>query len=231
MSEGEFFRFAGRAEAGQELARRLAALHLPQPVIYALPRGGVPVAAEIAEALDAPLELMLVRKIGAPFQPELALGAVVDGAEPEMVLNPEIVAATGADEAFIAATRARELAEIERRRQLYLAGRTSADPRGRSVVVVDDGLATGATARAALRALRRRGPAQLLLAVPVAPSDTLAALRAEADSVVCLHEARRFHGVGAFYDDFHQLSDQEVISMLDAAAERFARKAGGAPAD
>ncbi|MDJ0389514.1 phosphoribosyltransferase family protein [Roseomonas sp. E05] len=229
MFETEALRFTDRAEAGRSLARRLAALHLPRPVIYALPRGGVPVAAEIAAALAAPLDLILVRKIGAPFQPELALGAVAEGEAPEAVLNPDIIAVTGADEAFIAAAQAREMAEIERRRQLYLAGRPRPDPQGCSAVVVDDGLATGATARAALHALRRRDPAQIILAVPVASPDTLAALRAEADTVVCLREASLFHGVGGFYEDFHQLADEEVIRTLDAAAKRLTREGGGAP--
>lgn len=212
--------FADRAEAGRRLAARLAALGLERPVVYALPRGGVAVAAEIARALHAPLDLVLVRKLGAPGQPELALGAVVDGeGTAETVLNPELIAATGADEAYLAAVRAAELAEIERRRRLYLAGRARPDPRGRAAIVVDDGLATGATARAALRALRRRGPARLLLAVPVAPEETLAALRAEGEEVLCLETPRFFHGVGAHYRDFHQLEDAEVIRLLDAAAE------------
>ena len=220
MPGGELVRFASRAEAGRRLAARVAALRLDRPVVYALPRGGLPVAAEIADALAAPLDLVLVRKIGAPGQPELALGAVAEGEAGTMVLNPDIVGLTGATEAFIAAARNRGLAEIERRRQVYLGGRVRPDPRGRTAVVVDDGLATGATARAALRALRRRGPSRLLLAVPVAPTDTLAALGAEADEVVCLHAARHLGSVGAFYEDFHQLTDEEVIRLLDAAAKQ-----------
>src|SRR5512137_671410 len=151
-------RFADRTEAGRLLAARLLSRRPVDAVVYALPRGGVPVAAEVARALGAPLDLVLVRKLGAPGNPELALGAVVDGTEPETVLNEDIVAFTGAGEAFIAAARARELREIERRRALYLAGRAPLDPKGRTAIVVDDGLATGATARAALRALRRRAP-------------------------------------------------------------------------
>jgi len=226
MSQSEPLMFNNRVDAGRRLANRLKLLHLQSPIVYALPRGGVPVAAEVAAALDAPLDLVLVRKIGAPYQPELALGAVVDGAEAETVLNQDVVAATGASEAYIAAARDRELAEIERRRHLYLAGRPRPDPRGRVAVVVDDGLATGATARAALHALRRRGPSRLILAVPVAPPDTVDALRAEADEVICLHEAEIFSGIGAFYRDFHQLGDAEVISLLDAAMRR-AREGSG----
>jgi predicted phosphoribosyltransferase len=216
-------RFADRAEAGRLLAARLRDAGLERPVVHALPRGGVAVAAEVARALDAPLDLLLLRKLGAPRQPELAIGAVVDGqGTAETVLNPEIMRATGADEAYLAEAREAALAEIERRRRLYLAGRARPDPRGRAAVVVDDGLATGATARAALHALRRRGPARLVLAVPVAPPEAVAALRAEADEVVCLREPEPFWGVGAHYDDFHQLEDAEVIRLLDAAAGRQA---------
>lgn len=206
--------FADRKEAGRLLAARVAALGLRDPVVYALPRGGVPVAAEVADALHAPLDLVLVRKIGAPGQPELALGAVVDGEVPETVLNPDIVAVTGASAAFIEAARQRELAEIERRRTRYLAGHSPIDPAGRDAVVVDDGIATGATARAALHALRRRGVARLVLATPLAPRDTLRALRGEADEIVCLFVPAPFPGIGAFYRDFHQLTDEEVIGLL-----------------
>lgn len=209
-------RFASRREAGRLLAPRVAALRLRDPAVYALPRGGVPVAAEVADALQAPLDLVLVRKIGAPGQPELALGAVVDGATPETVLNPDIVALTGATDAFIEAARRRELAEIERRRMRYLSGHPRIDPAGRDAVVVDDGIATGATARAALHALRRRGAARLVLATPVAPMETLRALRAEADEIVCLFEPAPFFGIGLFYRDFHQLTDDEVIGLLAA---------------
>ncbi len=214
MFRPEVTHFADRTEAGRLLAERVKALHPPDPVVYALPRGGVPVAAEVAAALGAPLDLVLVRKIGAPGQPELAVGAVVDGAEPELVLNDDIIALTGATEAFIAATRQRELAEIERRRACYLAGRARLDPKGRTEIVVDDGIATGASARAALHALRRRGAARLVLAVPVGSPDTLQALRGEADDVVSVLEAELFFGIGAFYRDFHQLTYEEVTRSL-----------------
>lgn len=227
MPRHDHDRFADRTDAGRRLAARLRALQLDRPIVYALPRGGVPVALEVATALGAPLDVVLVRKIGAPGQPELALGAVVDGDAAEMVLNPAIVAATGATEAFIAASRRRELAEIERRRDLYAQGRAPLDPRGRVVVVVDDGLATGATARAALHALRRRGAARLVLAVPVAPPGATASLRGEADEVVCLVEAELFRGVGGLYDDFHQLTDAEVIALL---GHRGAASGGAGPA-
>lgn len=208
--------FADRAEAGRRLAARLLDLALDRPVIYALPRGGVPVAAVIAAALGAPLDLVLVRKLGAPRQPELAIGAVVNGDDAETVLNPDIMRLTGADDAYLATAREAALREIARRRERYLSGRARTDPRGRAAVVVDDGLATGATARAALHALRRRGPSRLVLAVPVAPPETVTALREEADEVVCLAEPHRFGSIGRFYEDFHQLDDAEVIALLAA---------------
>ncbi len=214
MFRSGFSRFADRTEAGRLLAARVSALHLRDPVVFALPRGGVPVAAEVAAALHAPLDLVLVRKIGAPTQPELAVGAVVDGENPDVVLNADIIAATGTTDAFIAAACRRELAEIERRRSSYLTGRAPIDPKGCAAVVVDDGIATGASARAALRALRRRGAARLVLAVPVAPPETLAELRGDTDEIVCLAEAELFFGIGAFYRDFHQLTDEEVIAAI-----------------
>ncbi|MFO1024271.1 MAG: phosphoribosyltransferase family protein [Acetobacteraceae bacterium] len=202
------------------LATRLAALALPNPAVYALPRGGVPVARVIADRLGASLDLILVRKIGAPHQPELALGAVVDGVPPQTIVNEDVRQVTGADEAYLERTRQHELAEIERRRALYLAGRERIDPAGRSVIVVDDGLATGATAKAALTAIRRQGAARVILAVPVAPEATLEEMQDFADEVVCLIPARRFGGVGAFYDDFHQLSDAETVGLLSSPMER-----------
>jgi predicted phosphoribosyltransferase len=219
MAHAQFF--ANRSEAGRLLAERVKALRPIDPVVYALPRGGVPVAAEVAAALGAPLDLMLVRKIGAPGQPELGIGAVVDGGE--TVLNPDLVAATGATDAFIAAVRARELQEIERRRGRYLAGRAPLDPAGRCAIVVDDGLATGATARAALQALRQRGAARLILAVPVAPPETLEALRGTVDAAVAVIESDLPRGIGGCYEDFHQLADDEVIALL----QRAGRQAGG----
>lgn len=211
-------RFRNRREAGVELAQRLMHLRGQSPVVLALPRGGVPVGFEIARALDAPLDLLLVRKIGAPHQPELAVGAVVDGAEPDIVLNEDIVRALGVSEDYIRREAASELEELERRRAFYLRGRPPVEVAGVTAIVVDDGIATGATVRAALRGMRRRNPARLVLAAPVAPPDTVASLRPEADEIVCVATPDPFMAVGAFYRDFPQLSDEEVIALMEEAA-------------
>jgi putative phosphoribosyl transferase len=217
--------FVDRSDAGRRLARALLAYRHRRPVVLALPRGGVPVAAEIAAALNAPLDLVLVRKIGVPVQPELAMGAVVNGGAPIVVRNDDVIALTGIDEAEFEAVRDRELAEIERRRRLWLGDRVSVDVAGRTAIVIDDGIATGATTRAALRALRLRQPARLVLAVPVAPTDTVEALRQEADEVVCLETHASFGAIGFYYADFRQLSDQEVRDIVARFPARAASEA------
>jgi putative phosphoribosyl transferase len=209
--------FADRSEAGRRLAERLLRFKDERPVVLALPRGGVPVGFEVARALDAPLDLILVRKIGAPFQPELAVGAVVDGGRAETVVNEDLVREFQIPESYIAEERARQLEEIERRRDLYLAGRVRVPVEGHTAIVVDDGIATGATMEAALHATRRANPKRLVLATPVAPPDTIARLRPQADEVVCLATPRLFAAIGAFYDDFRQLSDEEVVDLLRRA--------------
>ena len=206
--------FRDRIDAGRRLAEALAGYKADRPVVLALPRGGVPVAAEIAAVLDAPLDLILVRKIGVPYQPELAAGAVVDGITPVVVRNDEIIRLAGVSEADFAAIRDRELAEIERRRRLYLGDRPHPDLKDKTVIVVDDGIATGATTRAALRAIRTRGPRRLVLAVPVAPTSTLADLRGEADDIVCLEDHEDFGAIGLFYADFSQVADATVTELL-----------------
>ena len=206
--------FKDRADAGHKLAKALAAYGDQQPVVLALPRGGVPVAAEVAAALHAPLDLILVRKIGVPIQPELAMGAVVDGGAPIIVRNEDVIKLADIDPAEFQAICNSELAEIERRRQRYLGSRPRVNIAGRIAIVIDDGIATGATTRAALRATRLRGPKKLVLAVPVAPTDTLAALRSDADEVVCLEDHEFFGAIGAYYADFGQISDDEVIQSL-----------------
>lgn len=206
--------FVDRQDAGQQLARALAAYKDQKPVVLALPRGGVPVAAEIATALDAPLDLILVRKIGVPYHEELAMGAVVDGARPVTVRNEDVIALTGVSERTFAAVRDRELAEIDRRRQRYLGDRPHPELAGHSVIVVDDGIATGATTRAALQAMRQHKPEKLVLAVPVAPTETLHKLRDEADEIVCLEDYADFGAIGYFYSDFRQVPDEQVIETL-----------------
>jgi putative phosphoribosyl transferase len=209
--------FADRGEAGRRLAERLLGLRDQQPVVLALPRGGVPVGFEIARALDAPLDLVLVRKIGAPFQPELAIGAVVDGSRFETVINQEIVRELQIPDSYLATESARQLEEIERRRAFYLGGRAPTALAGRSAIVVDDGIATGATMEAALHATRRAGPRHLVLATPVAPADTIERLRPQVDEVVCLAEPAPFFAIGAFYQDFTQVSDEAVVDLLQRA--------------
>jgi putative phosphoribosyl transferase len=206
--------FQNRTEAGRQLAAALLKYKDQQPVILALPRGGVVVAAEVAQALEAPLDLILVRKIGVPFQPELAMGAVVDGAQPVIVRNEDVIRMAGIQEADFKAVCEGELAEIERRRQRYLGGRERVEVKDRIAIVVDDGVATGATTRAALRAMRVRNPKKLVLAVPVAPTESLAELRTEADDLVCLEDHEAFGAIGFYYSDFRQVSDQQVIDTL-----------------
>jgi putative phosphoribosyl transferase len=217
--------FANRTEAGRQLAQALARYKSERVVVLALPRGGVPVAAEVATALNAPLDLILVRKIGVPMQPELAMGAVVDGASPLVVRNEEVIALAGVDEADFKAVCDAELAEIERRRQRYLGGRPPIEVAGKVAIVIDDGIATGATTRAALRATRARKPKKLILAVPVAPTDSLATMRKEADEVVCLEDHEYFGAIGFFYSDFRQISDQQVIDMLARFAQAATQEA------
>ena len=208
--------FHDRRDAGQRLAAALKPLHLPSPVLFALPRGGVPVAAEIAMALDCPLSLLIVRKVGHPAQPELALGAIVDGDPPTVVRNDPLIEQSGIGEAEFQRLVDRERPELARRRGLYALGLPPLPGAYKTAVIVDDGLATGATARAAIGGLRARGWRRIVLAVPVAPVDTLEVFGALADRVVCPVEAHRFYGVGAFYEDFHQVSDQEVLDCLAA---------------
>jgi putative phosphoribosyl transferase len=218
--------FEDRAEAGRLLAERFAAMALQDPVVLALPRGGVPVGAQIAEALAAPLDVAFVRKIGAPEQPELAVGAIADGTEPEIVLNHTAVEELGLSEDYIAMQAARELAVIERRRDEYAALRPAVEFTGRAVIVVDDGVATGMTMQAALRHIRRRAPSRLIAVAPVVSREALAMLRNEADDVVCLGSPRGFGSVGSFYRTFTQVSDEAVAELLKQAAARSAQRSG-----
>ena len=212
--------FRDRREAGERLAERLLHLKDRRPIVLALPRGGVAIGAAIARRLGAPLDLVLVRKIGAPGQPELALGALSDGAAPEVYIDRAMAARLGIAEEYIEEETARERVEVERRRAAYCAERPPIGLAGRTAIVVDDGIATGATMRVALRAVRQRGPKRLVLAVPVAPPETLAALDEEVDEAVCLHAPEGLGAIGFYYTDFHQLTDAEVTDLLVGAAPR-----------
>jgi putative phosphoribosyl transferase len=213
--------YRDRSDAGRRLAARLLGYRNEHPVVLALARGGVPVGFEVAEALDAPLDVLLVRKIGVPFQPELALGAVIDGDKPETFIDEEVVSALEIPEDYVRDETARQLAEIERRRKIYLANRAPVSIVGRTAIVVDDGIATGATTRVALRAVARRHPAKVILAVPVAPPHAVEELQPEVDAIVCLATPVGFHAIGCFYDDFAQVNDETVVHLLRARSSRI----------
>lgn len=208
-------KYLDRRDAGRHLAPLLGGWKGAGAVVFALPRGGVPVAVEIAKALNTPLDLLYVRKIGAPLEPELALGAIVDGSDPDIVLNAALIAKLGVSKRVLGEIVAHELNEIERRRERYGGVSAPLNPTGRPAIVVDDGLATGASMRAAVKALRRRGATRVIAAVPVAPPDAVAALEADGAEVVCPLVTDEFFGVGAFYRDFRQLSDADVSAALD----------------
>ena len=209
--------FADRAQAGALLAERVRELDLNDPVVLALPRGGVPVAVPVALALNAPLDLLMVRKIGLPGSPEVAAGAVVDGPAHEAVFNSHVLRTAGLKESDLQEQVSRKLQEIEERREKYVGSRRPPMITGRSVVIVDDGIATGATVKAALKALWRRGPSKTVLAVPVAPPDVLRELAPLVDEIVCLSVPTPFFAVGAHYRDFAQVGDDEVVAGLNEA--------------
>ncbi|MFY0690523.1 MAG: phosphoribosyltransferase [Paracoccaceae bacterium] len=221
--------FKDREEAGRKLAAALPPLSGRETVVIALPRGGVPVAEEICMALSAPMDLVFVRKIGAPSQPEVALGAIVDGQTPQVVVNARVARAFGLDHAEVEAMGQGLLPEIEDRRRRYLGGRAPLALAGKVLVVVDDGVATGATLRAGLAALRGVGAARIILALPVAPPDTLATFEDLADEIVCLQAPAAFMAVGAAYENFSQTRDQEVIDALARCSVWISDAAPDAP--
>ena len=209
--------FANRKEAGEQLAVKLARFEGQETIVLALPRGGIPIGFEVAKRLRAPLDVILVRKLGVPFQPELAYGAVVDGDQPEIVINEEVKQYINLSRKALEEQSADALKEIERRRMLYRADRPRPEIKGRTVVVVDDGIATGMTVRASLRAIRRAQPQKLVLAIPVAPTDTIIELHDDADEIICLAKPQPFYAISPHYADFHQVSDEEVIALLEQA--------------
>ena len=208
--------FRDRRDAGRQLAEKLTHLRDDRPVVVGLPRGGVPVAFEVARALDAPLDVIVVRKLGVPFQPELGLGAI--GENGVRVLNAAVIRGAQVTAEELAQVEARERIEVERRARHFRRGRTPVSLAGRTAIVVDDGIATGGTARAALQVARAHGAARVVLAVPVASPDSLRAMEGAADEVVCLETPFRFMAVGQWYADFDQTSDEEVVTLLAAGA-------------
>jgi putative phosphoribosyl transferase len=223
--------FADRVTAGRALGRRLVEIGVGgQVLVLGLPRGGVPVACEVGAALDAPVDVLIVRKLGAPFNPELALGAIAYGGV--TVYNEELLAQLDLDEPALDAIRARERKELERRERAYRGHRAPIDVAGVAVVLVDDGMATGATMHAAVAATRALRPARIIVAVPTAARDAVERLERIADQVVALAMPEPYFGVGAWYSHFPQLSDDEVVAALATAEKREAeasqRRGGGA---
>jgi putative phosphoribosyl transferase len=211
------WRFRDRAEAGRLLAQKLAAYaDHPDVVVLALPRGGVPVAFQVAQALNAPLDILLVRKLGVPGHEEFAMGAIASGGV--YVVNRDIVRSLGISASEIEEVTARERQELERRERVYRDGRPAPDVRGRTVIVVDDGLATGTTMRAAIALLRKQDVARIVVAVPVSPPSTCQEMEAEADEVVCVRMPEPFFAIGLWYEQFPQTSDKEVRDLLERAA-------------
>ncbi|WP_341713227.1 phosphoribosyltransferase [Erythrobacter sp.] len=209
-------RFANRRSAGHALAEAVARLDIEDPLVLALPRGGVPVAFEVARRLNAPLDILLVRKIGAPGHEEYGIGALVDGSNPQVVIDEAVARMVGADADYINREVEHQLRELERRRAAYRTA-PPISPTGRNVILVDDGIATGGTVKVALQALRKSAASRIILAVPVAPRSALLALQSLCDEIVCLLAPEPFYAVGAHYLDFGQTSDSEVVQLLATA--------------
>jgi putative phosphoribosyl transferase len=220
-----YARFQNRTEAGQQLATRLKAYaNRPEVLVLGLPRGGVPVAYEVARALNAPLDICLVRKLGVPGHKELAMGAIASGGV--RVLNYDVVSWLGISGKTIDEVAARELKELQRRDRAYRGDRPQPDIRNRIVILVDDGIATGSTIRAAISVLESQNPAYVIVAVPVAPPETCEALKSEVDEVVCLMTPETFYAIGVWYEDFSQTTDEEVRALLAEQLEKSQQESG-----
>ena len=208
--------FPDRRTAGRLLAQALLHHAGTNPIVLGLPRGGVPVADEVARILGGTLDVWVVRKLGAPMQPELGMGAIAEG--PAVVLDRGIVGMLGVGTPQLLGIARREMLEVRRRVERFRGTRPAPDLRGRTVILIDDGIATGGTMHAAIRAVKKRGPARLVVAVPVAPPETVAALRRDVDEVVCLHEPDNLYAIGLWYEDFRQVADESVTRILARAA-------------
>ena len=215
--------FIDRHDAGRMLAEALAGKALDSPIVLALPRGGVPVAFEVARALGAEMDLLIVRKIGAPNAPEYGIGAVVGGAHPQVVLNQDAMDSVRPSPDYVWAETDRQFAEVERRREAYLGQRPPAELAGRTVIVIDDGVATGGSAKAALLGIRQSGAARIIFAVPVGPSDKIDELAQYAHEILCLYAPRHFQAVGLHYADFSQTTDEQVKHLLETARPTSAK--------
>jgi putative phosphoribosyl transferase len=219
--------FPDRRIAGRALAQALLHHAGTDPIVLGLPRGGVPVAAEVARVLGGSLDVWVVRKLGAPQQPELGMGAIAEG--PAVFIDRMIVGLLEVDASQLLAVARREMEEVRRRVERFRGGRPVPELRGRTVILVDDGIATGGTMRAAVRAIRKRGPARLVVATPVATPEIIATLSREVDEVVCLHPTRELHAIGLWYEDFRQVPDEEVVRILERAAQGAAQGAETPP--
>jgi putative phosphoribosyl transferase len=207
--------FKDRYDAGRQLAARLVDKAAENPLILALPRGGVPIGYEVAKALGAQMDLLMVRKIGAPGWPEYGIGAVIDGSDPHLVLNEEVVRQIAPSPNYIQAEMRRQLREIERRRLIYLGERRPVSVTDRTVIIVDDGIATGSTVKAALQGVHKNKPKKIILAIPVAARSTLVELEDQCDEIICLYTPSVFGAVGNFYNDFTQTEDNEVVALME----------------
>ena len=207
--------FRDREDAGQQLAERLLHLRDVNPLIFGLPRGGVVIASEVAAALGAPLDVLVVRKLGAPGRPELALGAITVGDDPHLTLNQDLIDLISVSDEYLQMEMDTQREEVKRRNDRYRQGRPALSVEGRTTIIIDDGIATGATVLAGIMGLKDRKPGRLVLAVPVAASDSLEKLSQYVDEVVCLHAPDDFMSVGVFYNDFHQTTDDQVMELLE----------------